>query len=523
MFTISIGKAETNCPDKITLTSGMVKAVQVAFNFSDEWEGFIKTAIFSNGSTTTDVPLDKEDKCYIPHEVLAVPGEEVTVGVYGCKGEGDDYVAIPTEKQSLGEVIEGVDPSGEEPKEPTPTVWDELNIKVESLSKELIDARNKVYTRDESDLLLDVHSIVHKETLSLTGDELEGKKDSDHIFLKNLTKDNAVVFGEEYETMGRFFGYVGVTGLRRSVDYVLVAEIDIETDFDISKARVQGFTKAGGGSETPTLEVIGTPKNGKNYVIYPCRHDGGNTINGFYFDAQAGNSPTVKITLCDVRVYKRVFALELPIDNKEVIKDWKCEPYQMGNGVVSSLDDYALIYTDVGSFRKWYFVSLTGAKNVDVLLYKPSAEVFANKEEVKALSEKVGAVEDEVASKAKQTDLTALEKSVGAKGLTFKQYNAKEKIPLEKDCLYYIRCNKDTVYYYKNGSKLSQYTSGFGDGFVMMASNIFQGAHVNYFAAPAESGFMSFDMNGYTITTLDTDEVYAMSSSDVVNVWKLHA
>ena len=132
MFTISIGKADTKCPDKVTLTSGMVNAVQVSFAFSEEWEGFDKIAVFSNGDTTIDVTLD-EGKCYIPHEILSKPGKEVTCGVYGSKGEGEDYVAIPTEKCSLGKVTEGVNPSGDESAEPTPTIWDELNIRVENL------------------------------------------------------------------------------------------------------------------------------------------------------------------------------------------------------------------------------------------------------------------------------------------------------------------------------------------------------------------------------------------------------
>lgn len=137
MFTITIGKADTSCPDKITLTSGMVNAVQVAFAFSEEWEGFDKIAVFSNGATTVDVTLDEKDRCYVPHEVLSVAGRDVNVGVYGSKGEGEDYVAIPTEKCSLGKVSEGVDPSGEESAEPTPTIWDDLNIRVTNLESRM--------------------------------------------------------------------------------------------------------------------------------------------------------------------------------------------------------------------------------------------------------------------------------------------------------------------------------------------------------------------------------------------------
>ncbi len=138
MMTITVGKADAECPEKVTLTSGMVNAVQIVFSFSEHWDEFDnKIAVFSNGATTLDVPLDEESKCFVPHEVLKQPGKEVSVGVYGSKGEGSDYVAIPTEKCSLGKVVEGVNPTGEEPSEPTPTVLDDLVIRVGNLENYL--------------------------------------------------------------------------------------------------------------------------------------------------------------------------------------------------------------------------------------------------------------------------------------------------------------------------------------------------------------------------------------------------
>lgn len=131
MFTVSIGKADVICSDKITLTSGMVKAVKVAFAFSEEWDDFRKIVVFSNGATDIDVSLDDYNMCYIPHEILADVGKDVTCGVYGYKGEGRERVAIPTVKCSLGKVVEGVNPSGEEPNDPTLTLWEEIMVKVE--------------------------------------------------------------------------------------------------------------------------------------------------------------------------------------------------------------------------------------------------------------------------------------------------------------------------------------------------------------------------------------------------------
>lgn len=145
MFTISIGKAEATCADKITLTSGMVKAVRVAFIFSEEWENFDKIVVFSNGAETLDVSLGEDNTCYIPHEMMADAGRDVTCGVYGYKGEGSKRVAIPTVKCSLGKVVEGVNPSGDESADPTPTIWEEVVAKVNEHDEAI---KNPYYTED---------------------------------------------------------------------------------------------------------------------------------------------------------------------------------------------------------------------------------------------------------------------------------------------------------------------------------------------------------------------------------------
>ena len=133
MITICIGKADAQCTDKVTLTSGMVQAVQVLFDFSEEWEGLTKIAVFSNGDTTLDIALDTLDQCYIPHEVMAIAGREVTCGIYGSKGEDSEYVAIPTVVCSLGKVVEGACPTGTNPAEPTPTMLQDHENRITAL------------------------------------------------------------------------------------------------------------------------------------------------------------------------------------------------------------------------------------------------------------------------------------------------------------------------------------------------------------------------------------------------------
>ena len=98
-------KIETKHPLSIYYVSGSVGLYSIDFSFSDDWEGFSKTAIFRNrySSETFSVPLE-EDSCEIPEEMLYVPNEFV-VGVYGEKGS----MRKPTTWSSPIIVEEGAD------------------------------------------------------------------------------------------------------------------------------------------------------------------------------------------------------------------------------------------------------------------------------------------------------------------------------------------------------------------------------------------------------------------------------
>ena len=147
MITVSVGKADATTVDKVTLTSGMVKAVVVAFRFSEEWDAFNKVAVFSNGESTIDVALDDAERCYIPHEMLAKAGKEVTCGVYGSQGSDESLVVIPTVKCSLGKVSEGVDPMGDESIPPTPTIIAMLGD-IEAALDVILDMQNSLIGGD---------------------------------------------------------------------------------------------------------------------------------------------------------------------------------------------------------------------------------------------------------------------------------------------------------------------------------------------------------------------------------------
>lgn len=131
------------------LTAGMSKAVTVQFVFSPEWDGLMKTAVFSNGKTTVDVLAANwdGDTVLVPHEVLAVPGRHARVGVYGADESG---VVLPTVWVSLGKVQPSADPSGDASADPSLPVWAQLQSQIGDLDDlktynkgNLVDAINE--------------------------------------------------------------------------------------------------------------------------------------------------------------------------------------------------------------------------------------------------------------------------------------------------------------------------------------------------------------------------------------------
>ena len=125
-------------------TSGRVGA-RIKFSFSSEWAGLSKTAVFTNGDTTIDV-LNVADEITIPHEVLAISGKKLKVGVYGYTvgDNGNIEIAIPTVYADLGKVVKGADPSGDESTEPSLPVWAQTQALIGNLSELETEAKNNL-------------------------------------------------------------------------------------------------------------------------------------------------------------------------------------------------------------------------------------------------------------------------------------------------------------------------------------------------------------------------------------------
>ena len=102
------------------IAADTVNYLQCCFEFSQEWDGYEKTAVFISSEHVYSVVLDG-DVCTIPKEVLT---GTFGVSVYGTTA-GESYKRITTDIVYI-DVCDSGYQEGETPEEPTPTVYEQL-------------------------------------------------------------------------------------------------------------------------------------------------------------------------------------------------------------------------------------------------------------------------------------------------------------------------------------------------------------------------------------------------------------
>lgn len=131
MFVLYANKTQLSVRKRESVTSGSVNVYPAHFEFSGDWDGLTRTAVFRSGTDTYSVLLDLSGECIIPWEVLTSHGRQLTAGVYGTRG---NEIVLPTIWTSLGTILEGAAP-GKESRPPTPELWEQaLNSKGDNLA-----------------------------------------------------------------------------------------------------------------------------------------------------------------------------------------------------------------------------------------------------------------------------------------------------------------------------------------------------------------------------------------------------
>ena len=132
MFVLYADKNQLSVREKEPITSGSVNVYPVRFEFSADWDGLEKTAVFQAGCMEKTVSLTG-GACTVPAEVLSEPGGYyLMAGVCGKQGES---TVLPTVWANLGLILEGA-VTGDAPEpSPPPEGWQEaLDSKGDNLA-----------------------------------------------------------------------------------------------------------------------------------------------------------------------------------------------------------------------------------------------------------------------------------------------------------------------------------------------------------------------------------------------------
>ena len=140
MFLLYANKTQLLLCKREPVTSGSVNVYPVRFEFSEDWDGMERVAVFRAGAESRSVILDADGQCTIPWEVLTSHGQQLYAGVYGTRG-GD--VVLPTIWAGLGFILSGAAP-GRDARPPTPDLWQqELDRKGDTLDYDGLDLKLK--------------------------------------------------------------------------------------------------------------------------------------------------------------------------------------------------------------------------------------------------------------------------------------------------------------------------------------------------------------------------------------------
>ena len=121
----------------IVLVSSSVNIYSCSFVFSDDWNGYTKTAVFClNDGTNFEVPI-LQDACNIPWEALQEPGN-LRIGVYGIMGSCENGQRYPTVWTNDIRVARGTPSCETNP--PTPSAYEQFVQQVEDASNQAVEA-----------------------------------------------------------------------------------------------------------------------------------------------------------------------------------------------------------------------------------------------------------------------------------------------------------------------------------------------------------------------------------------------
>lgn len=154
MINITIKKQHIIIEKTRHIIANSINFVTATCTFDEEWNGFTKQLVFTNGDISKTLPVTDGDIFTVPYEVL-IPGKlEISAVGYGSHGE----VRITTKKMSLPLMVHSSgEITGGAPENYTPELWEHISSVVGNVSElsvdapTLVDAINAIVNAENSD------------------------------------------------------------------------------------------------------------------------------------------------------------------------------------------------------------------------------------------------------------------------------------------------------------------------------------------------------------------------------------
>lgn len=152
------------------VNSGEYNIAEMHFEFSNEYEGLTKQAVFSTCEETYKTPI-LNDTCIIPYEVLQEPGN-VLLGVFAYATEDDELVLRYSPTPKYFNVAQGSYKEGSEPSLPPRSEWEQL---VEEVNEAITETNNLNIEAEKEDGTTTI-TITHKDGTEQEVQILDGEK-----------------------------------------------------------------------------------------------------------------------------------------------------------------------------------------------------------------------------------------------------------------------------------------------------------------------------------------------------------
>ena len=137
------------------INAGEYNITPCVFQFSEEYEGLTKEAIFSDCSGNIVKKSILNNQCVIPFEVLETQGN-VLLGVFAYSTENDELVLRYSPKPQYFNVKNGSYREGNDPDLPKPSEWEQV---LEQINEAITETNN---------LNIEVEKTEHTTTITLT-------------------------------------------------------------------------------------------------------------------------------------------------------------------------------------------------------------------------------------------------------------------------------------------------------------------------------------------------------------------